>query len=137
MSITHFSPGDPLIIVRGYLWGPLGRQMVRLVLDTGASETILTPDILDDLGYSPNQGEAMSSVYSVIGREEGYLIRVARFRALGHELTDFRIAAHDLPEDDEIDGLLGLSFLRNFNYEIRSQDGQIVATPTKILAKRI
>ncbi len=48
------------------------------------------------------------------------MIRVARFRALGHELPDFRVDAHDLPEGYGIDGLLGLSYLRQFNYEIRS-----------------
>jgi len=49
--------------------------------------------------------------------EPGYLTRVTRFRALGHEFTDFRVHAPDVPKGFEIDGLLGLSFLRHFNYE--------------------
>jgi hypothetical protein len=32
---------------------------------------------------------------------------------------------HDLPDGIGIDGLLGLSFLRHFNYEVRSQEGRI------------
>jgi hypothetical protein len=39
--------------------------------------------------------------------------------AIGH--------VHDLPEMLGIQGLLGLSFLRQFNYEIRSAEGRIVA----------
>ena len=49
---------------------------------------------------------------------------VPRFRALGFELRDFRVDAHDLPEGFDIDGLLGLSFLRQLNYEVRSGEGE-------------
>jgi hypothetical protein len=31
---------------------------------------------------------------------------------------DFRIHVHDLPEETGIDGLLGLSFLKQFNYGV-------------------
>jgi hypothetical protein len=36
------------------------------------------------------------------------------------------VHVHDLPEGIGIDGLLGLSFLRYFNYEVRSQEGRIL-----------
>jgi hypothetical protein len=87
----------------------------------------VNPEILDHLGYSPRQGDAITTVRSVVAEEPGYLIRVARFRALGHEFRDFRIHAHDLPTGWGIEGLLGLSFLRHFNYEIRSAEGRILA----------
>ena len=54
------------------------------------------------------------------------MIRVARFACLGHQQSDFRIHAHDLPDGWSIDGLIGLSFLRLLNYEIRSQEGRIL-----------
>jgi hypothetical protein len=38
---------------------------------------------------------------------------------------DFRVHAHDLPDGWNIRGLIGLSFLRQFNYEIRSLEGRI------------
>lgn len=55
------------------------------------------------------------------------MMPVGRFSALGFALTDFRIHVHDLPETLGIQGLLGLSFLRKFNYEIRSEEGRILA----------
>jgi predicted aspartyl protease len=82
-----------------------------LVVDTGAAETIIVPAVLDELGYSPRQGEAITVMRSAVGREEGYLIRVARFACLGFHLKGFRVHAHDLPEGFDIDGLIGLSFL--------------------------
>jgi len=35
------------------------------------------------------------------------------------------VHVHHLPEGIGIDGLLGLSFLRHFNDEVRSQEGRI------------
>jgi len=82
--------------------------------------------VLDDLGYSARDAERLTAVTSAIGTERGYTIRVARFAALGFTSNDFRIHAHDLPEGIGIDGLLGLSYLKQFNYEIRSAEGRIL-----------
>ena len=75
------------------VWGPRGQRRLRLVIDTGAAETMIIPEALDDLGYSPRQGEAITVTRSAVGKERGYLIRVARFRALGFEFADFRVNA--------------------------------------------
>jgi hypothetical protein len=40
------------------------------------------------------------------------------------------IHVHDLPVGFGIDGLLGLSFLKRFNYEIRSAEGRILIERT-------
>jgi predicted aspartyl protease len=128
VKVTRFDSKRDLIIVKGRVWGPHQRQRrpLRLVLDTGAAETIVIPEVLDELGYNPRQGEAITVIRSAVGREEGYLIRVARFACLGHQASDFRVHAHDLPEGWGIEGLIGLSFLRQLNYEIRSIEGRIV-----------
>ena len=40
------------------VWGPLGRfAELRLILDTGSAETILSPHTLDEIGYSARHGE--------------------------------------------------------------------------------
>jgi hypothetical protein len=52
-----------------------------------------------------------------------------RFESLGFAFDDFLIHVHDLPAGFGIDGLLGLSFLKRFNYEIRSREGRILVTP--------
>ena len=128
MRVARFDPKRDLIVVEGRIWGPGGRQRrpLRLVLDTGAAETIVIPEVLDELGYNPRQGEGITVIRSAVGREEGYLIRVARFACLGHESNEFRGHAHDLPEGWNIEGLIGLTFLRQLNYEIRSVEGRIL-----------
>lgn len=97
-----------------------------MVLDTGAGETIVTPDLLDELGYSARDAERRTVIRSAVAEEQGYLIRVTRFACLGFEATSFRVDAHDLPEGWGIEGLVGLSFLRQFNYEVRSAEGRLL-----------
>lgn len=128
MKVTRFHAAGDLIIVSGQIWGPRGQKgpRLRLVLDTGASETIVIPEVLDELGYSPREGDAITTLRSAVGHEPGYLIRIARFACLRFECTDFQVHAHDLPEGWGIQGLVGLSFLRRFNYEIRSIEGRIL-----------
>jgi predicted aspartyl protease len=127
--VTPFDPTGALILVEGRVVGPLGPRRLDLVLDTGAVETILAFSVLDDLGYSARDAESFSSVSSIVGREYGYRIRVQEFEALGHAFPDFQVAAHDFPDGFGIDGLLGLSFLRRFDYEIRSKRGEIRVVP--------
>lgn len=128
MKVTRFDTRRDLILLEGRVWGPRKdtQRLLRLVLDTGAAETVIVPEVLDELGYSPRQGEAITVMRSAVGREEGYLIRVTRFSCLGHEVSDYRVHAHDLPEGWGIEGLIGLSFLRQLNYEIRSIEGRIL-----------
>ena len=128
VKATRFDRGRDLIIVEGRIWGSglTQTRSLRLVLDTGAGETIIVPDALDELGYSARQGEERTVVRSAVGRDEGYMIRVARFACLGFQENDFRINALDLPEGWGIEGLIGLSFLRLLNYEVRSTEGRIL-----------
>ena len=123
--MIKFDPSLNLIIVEGVVTGPLGQRRIDLALDTGSTETLLSPEILDHLGYNPKDAEAVTTVTSVVGVEPGYLRRVERFSALGHDFSNFQIHAHDLPENCGLDGLLGLNFLLQFNYEIRSKEGLI------------
>ena len=90
----------------------------------------MSPDVTDQLGYGAHHGEHITRVRSAVGDEQGYTLRVSRFATLGFELENFRIHVFDLAEGFGIDGLVGLSFLRRFNYEIRSAEGRILVQPT-------
>ena len=126
MKVTRFNPNASLIIVHAMVWGPRGHKGVTLALDTAATQTHIIPDVLDDIGYGPRDGDRITSITSAIGEEPGYMMRVSKFSALGFTATDFRIHVHDLPETLAIQGLLGLSYLKQFNYEVRSDEGRIL-----------
>ncbi len=129
MTVTTFDPEGDLIIVHARVWGVQGQERaLRLVVDTGAGPTIIAPELLDELGYSARQhGEQIASTRSIAGREHGYMLRVKQLECLGIVEQEVRIYAQDLPSGWDIDGLLGLSFLRHLNYEVRSLEGRILA----------
>ncbi len=126
MKVRRFDPDDDLIIVKARAFGRHGSRPLSLALDTAASHTHLSSDIVDELGYSPAEGVAITSVRSAIGKETGYTLRVKRLESLGFGFEAFLIHVHDLPDGFGIDGLLGLSFLKRLNYEIRSAEGRIL-----------
>jgi predicted aspartyl protease len=133
VKVTPFDTGEDLILIRGRVWGPQGQHReVRLAVDTGSSETLLIPEVTDRLGYSARAGDAITVIRSAIGKEQGYTMRVARFSALGFAIPDFRVHVHDLPDGFGIDGLLGLSFLRHFDVDLRPRLGELRVGPASL-----
>jgi predicted aspartyl protease len=133
---SRFDPAGDLLIVRARIWGPRGGEPtpLQLAIDTGSSHTVIVPDIIEDLGYSPRQGEAITSVRAALGKEQGYILRVSRFAALGYAMPDFAVHVFDLAEGFGIDGLIGLSFLHQFNYTVRSAEGRLLVEPVAAAA---
>jgi len=129
MQITKFDLERDLIIVPARIWGRSGSRMLSLVLDTGSASTVIAPQVVKDIGYDPRDRIALTTVRSALGKEHGYTLKIARFAALGFVFTDFEVNVFDLATGYDIDGLVGLSFLRNFDYEVRSIVGKISVRP--------
>jgi hypothetical protein len=64
MKITRFKRKRDLIIVNARVWSPLGRRRLRLAIDTGSADTVVTPDIVERLGYSVRDGEHVMTIRS-------------------------------------------------------------------------
>lgn len=126
MKVTRFDPANDLIIVKARIWGPRGKTPVSLAIDTGSAHTVIAAGLIDDLGYSPRQGEQIATVRTAVGKEHGYLLRISKFWALGFTVSNFSVHVFDLPDGFGIDGLVGLSFLRQFNVELRVTEGRLL-----------
>ena len=122
---TPFVTSGDLIIVEALVTGPGGTLSGRFVLDTGAAVTTMTHELAESLGYSHRDGFRRTKVHTAVGAEEGYVLRVSEFTVLGFTLMSFPINVFDLGHDD-IDGLLGMNFLSDFNYEVRSSEHRIL-----------
>ena len=90
MKITRFDPTDSLVVITARILGPRDEKEVSLALDTASTLTIIIPDVLDEIGYSPRDGDKVSSVTSAIGQEPGYTMPVARFTASPSTTSDLR-----------------------------------------------
>jgi predicted aspartyl protease len=136
VKTISFVPLRDLIIVEATVWGPRGYKDLDLALDTGSAHCVILPEYIDTLGFSPRDGAAITNVYSAIGKEQGYLIKVPQFSTLGFTRTDFPIHVFDLAEQYGIHGLIGLSFLHHYNCTVRSAEGLILVEeiPAELLA---
>jgi hypothetical protein len=89
----------------------------------------VTRDLVDSIGYCARDAIMRARVRTALGEEDGYFLRVAELTVLGFTLASFPVNVFDLGHDD-IDGLLGMNFLSDFNYDIRSAERRILVEKT-------
>ena len=100
-----------------------------MVLDTGATATILPADILADLGYDPgNPGLPRTRMITGSGVEYCPYLIVHSLIVGGEKVENAGVMCHDLPTEAGIDGLLGLNFLKNFDLTIEYSSGSLLFT---------
>lgn len=123
-SESSFEIDGDLIIIDAVVVGPKGRASARLVLDTGSALTTIVPEIAESIGYTSVDRVARSVIRSAVAEERGYIVRVSQLIAFGFTVPDAHVNIADLGHD--IDGLLGMSFLSDFNFEIRPAARRII-----------
>jgi predicted aspartyl protease len=115
MGEINFDTNDKLIILDLGVLSHDGSWtfFLPVVLDTGATSTILPADVLSDLGYDPGDpGIKRSRIVTGSGIEYAPCVNVAALIAGGESIEEIDVLCHDLPSEAGVDGLLGLSFLR-------------------------
>ena len=122
---SSFERERELIVIEAKIVGPAAATGVRLVLDTGAAATTLVPEVIERICYTPRDGFKKAKVHTATEEEEGYWLRVAEITVLGVTTPDFALAVFPLGHQ-EIDGLVGMNFLRHFNVELRPVERLVV-----------
>jgi Aspartyl protease len=88
------TPGRGLIIVPAELWGPTGSIVLRLALDTGATNTLVNIGLLVALGYDPALATERIQITTGGGVEFAPRLTLSKIAALGHERNDFPVLGH-------------------------------------------
>lgn len=115
-----------LFVAKTYLIGPVGDAKINLLVDTGATFTMIDAQILQRVGYDPSSSTDRTEVITANGRVTVPRIRVAQLHALGQRANDLSVLAHFFSQDSYFDGLLGMNFLDQFPLEIKPYTGEIV-----------
>ena len=118
----RFDPDAPVITLYARLSNSRTRRILT-ALDTGSTYVLIPWDIAEALGYKPAYSKRKVDITTASGTEKAPLISVKRVSVLGKELRDIKCVVHDLPETSRVDGLLGLSFLKNFKLYLDFQAG--------------
>jgi len=108
----HFNPTEGLIIVRAELIGPAASGTAQMALDTGATRTVVRSALLKAVGYNVEAAPESVEIATASGIERAPICAVDGIFALGLDRTALKVLCLDLPPAAEVDGLLGLDFLR-------------------------
>ncbi len=126
MKIRYARTISGLVVVRAELVGPIGPFSVDLAVDTGATRTVLDLRPLLFAGIDPEEeGIPPQRIITVAGPALAYSVRLASIRCLGRQRTTFDVAAHHLPPQMLVDGLLGLDFLGSGRLEFDFDAGTV------------
>ncbi len=108
-----------------------GSRQVALILDTGASYTILSPRLLGQLGLSI-PASARWVRFTIAGGQqvEAPLVTVESLEIGNSRVAPLEVLAYDaLPDDPALDGLIGLNFLNHFAVTIDRNAGVLTIAP--------
>ena len=100
-----------LWIVAVELFGPRGSHIVRAVIDTGATATLMPPEALVAIGCDPALSAERTRIVTASGTEYLAVVRVPEIKALGHRMRHLHVMSHALPTSSTVNGLLGMDFL--------------------------
>jgi predicted aspartyl protease len=90
-------------------------RVVTLLVDSGASYTVVSWGIVTSLGLDP----AASIIRRPVTTANGVLVLpeviLEEFNALGQRREGFPVLAHTVPLVRQVHGVLGMNFLRQFD----------------------
>jgi clan AA aspartic protease (TIGR02281 family) len=115
-----FEKHGSVVIVKATL---NGKAPVKLILDTGASFTMISSATAKHLDIDTNQNPRSMPFQTANGMIQAPLINLDSIAVAGLELKNLTAAVHDALPDPEVAGLLGLNFLTHFRLDIDSEKG--------------
>ena len=99
--------------------------LVRLLVDTGASYTVIPTLILERLGCNLNEPLKKTTILTASGAIEVPIVAIHWFNCLGIKKENFPVVGLNLPVSAFTNGLLGMDFLREVKAVIDVAKGEI------------
>jgi predicted aspartyl protease len=102
-------------------------RVVSLLIDSGSTYTLVSWEVLLSLKLDPAVSRARRPITTANGALVLPEITVEEFHALGQRLEQFPILVHTIPLGGQVDGVLGMSFLRRFDLELNFKQALVSA----------
>jgi clan AA aspartic protease (TIGR02281 family) len=100
-----------------------GKTPAKLVVDTGASYTMISAATARELEIDPNRSQRTLPFQTANGVIQAPLASLESIAVGGMEIKNLTAAIHDAVPSSQVAGLLGLNFLSNFRMDIDTQKG--------------
>jgi len=101
-------------------FGEAGKHL--MVLDTGASISMISEKLAADLGLKSTQSVI---IHTASGMIEVPLVTVPEVSVAHFKVRDLSIAVNNLPGESKAQGLLGIDFLNHFKMELDTAAGSL------------
>ena len=124
MSV-FFNPLGSFLPITVRLFGLTSDARARLALDTGATQTMISRELANFMGYDLGAGARSVQLITASGEENATVVTIQRVEALEHHRLSMPVLCHDLPTGTPFDGLLGLDFLRGQRLTLDFREGLI------------
>ncbi len=128
MTGYPFVPGHGPIFIEAEATGPALSTSLTLLLDTGATKSVIKRSSLIYIGIDPDQSSRRVQMTTGSAVEIVPIVTLTRFSALGQHRFGFSVIAHTMPENAAVDGVLGLDVLRGLRLAIDFRTGLITLT---------
>ena len=115
---------SPVIILDVIIEGRF-LETAKMALDTGATYLMISWRLARALGLHPEVSEERVETITASGTEIAPVVILTSVKVLGKEAKNVKAMIHDLPAKSYVDGLLGLSFLKNFNVHLDFRDSML------------
>ncbi|MDH5428993.1 MAG: retroviral-like aspartic protease family protein [Nitrospirota bacterium] len=105
-------------------------RTAHLIVDTGASMTVLSTAIAIDLGILGTTDNELLTVNTAGGSVQVNMNYLASLQVGTAQANHVAVAIHDLPDiPEQIEGLLGMSFLKHFLVTLDAEHARLILRP--------
>lgn len=105
-------------------------RSAQLIVDTGASMTVLSTQIAIDLGILGTTDNELLTVNTAGGSVQVNMNYLSSISVGTAQASNVAVALHDLPDIPEhIEGLLGMSFLKHFLVTLDAEHARLILRP--------
>lgn len=125
MVKCNFDASSPVIALDILIENKGIKKIVKMALDTGATYVLISWDVAEALNLEPALCEKRVDIITASGVEKAPLLKVDSVKFINKTAHKVDVLIHDLPSKSYVDGLLGLSFLRNFNLHLNFREGYL------------
>lgn len=122
MAELRFNPRAPILILDVEITGRF-TETAKFALDTGSTHVLIPWRIAHALGLQLDSPSHRIETITASGSESAPLVFLPSVKVLGKEAHNVSAIVRDLPAKSYVDGLLGLSFLRNFKLTLDFKSG--------------
>lgn len=102
----------------------------HLIVDTGATMTVISYDLGIELGLLSGSDVSLNTVNTAGGSVQVSMTKVGKIQVGSATASNVAVAIHDLPDGiSGVSGLLGMSFLKNFEVTLDADRGLLRLLP--------